>query len=441
MAERGIREADAKGVLARLLSEYAGGSHTLLNRFVSVGPATDLDLLPRTNPWLLEERLVVKVDQLVKRRGKQGLVLLDADWYGVRWWIAERMNTRVTVGGVTGVLDHFIVEPFVPHDPADERYMAIVSRREGDDILFHPAGGIDIGAVDDVARRLPVPVGTVPTAGRIGRTLLGGVPAGDRVQIARFIEGIFRFYADLNATYLEINPFVVSNKRIFPLDVAVKLDDTAAFISGDRWGKISFPAPFGRVLTEAETYIEELDARTGSSLKLTVLNPEGRIWTMTAGGGASVIYADTIVDLGYIDEMANYGEYSGNPNEEFIYLYARTILDLMTRTKDPRGKCFLIGGEISNFTDVAVTARGIIRALREYGERLKEGGVRIFVRRGGPHYKEGLENIRAMGAELGLSIHVFGPETEMTKIVSMALEGGDHDTAETGGEGVRTVQQ
>jgi succinyl-CoA synthetase beta subunit len=24
------------------------------------------------------------------------------------------------------------------------------------------------------------------------------------------------------------------------------------------------------------------------------LNPEGRIWTMVAGGGASVIYADTV---------------------------------------------------------------------------------------------------------------------------------------------------
>ena len=33
-----------------------------------------------------------------------------------------------------------------------------------------------------------------------------------------------------------------------------------------------------------------MDAKSGASLKLTVLNPEGRIWTMVAGGGASVIY-------------------------------------------------------------------------------------------------------------------------------------------------------
>ena len=39
-----------------------------------------------------------------------------------------------------------------------------------------------------------------------------------------------------------------------------------------------------------EAYIAELDAKSGASLKLTVLNPLGRIWTMVAGGGASVIY-------------------------------------------------------------------------------------------------------------------------------------------------------
>ena len=30
---------------------------------------------------------------------------------------------------------------------------------------------------------------------------------------------------------------------------------------------------------------------------------------MVAGGGASVIYADTIVDLGGVQELANYGKF------------------------------------------------------------------------------------------------------------------------------------
>ena len=39
-----------------------------------------------------------------------------------------------------------------------------------------------------------------------------------------------------------------------------------------------------------EAYIADLDAKSGASLKLTILNPKGRIWTMVAGGGASVVY-------------------------------------------------------------------------------------------------------------------------------------------------------
>ncbi len=30
-----------------------------------------------------------------------------------------------------------------------------------------------------------------------------------------------------------------------------------------------------------------------------MLNPKGRVWLMVAGGGASVIYTDTVADLGY----------------------------------------------------------------------------------------------------------------------------------------------
>ena len=51
---------------------------------------------------------------------------------------------------------------------------------------------------------------------------------------------------------------------------------------------------------------------------MTVLNERGRIWTLVAGGGASVIFADTIVEKSNVEDLANYGEYSGAPNEEQV---------------------------------------------------------------------------------------------------------------------------
>jgi ATP-citrate lyase beta-subunit len=232
---------------------------------------------------------------------------------------------------------------------------------------------------------------------------------------------LFKFYADLGYAYLEINPLAVTKAGFIPLDTVARLDDTAQFVCGRKWGDIEFPAPFGRGLTEEERSIKELDEKSGASLKLTLLNPKGRVWTMVAGGGASVVYTDTVFDLGFKDELANYGEYSGNPSTDETYQYGKTILDLMTREKDSRGKILLIGGGIANFTDVAKTFTGIIKALKEYRQKLIDNKVEIYVRRGGPNYQEGLENMKKLGKTLGVPIKVFGPEAHMTSIVSMGL--------------------
>ena len=78
-------------------------------------------------------------------------------------------------------------------------------------------------------------------------------------------------------------------------------------------------------MTKEEAFIQKLDASTGASLKLTVLNPTGRVWTMVAGGGASVVYSDAIAAAGFAHELANYGEYSGAPTEGQTYEYAKTV--------------------------------------------------------------------------------------------------------------------
>ena len=49
------------------------------------------------------------------------------------------------------------------------------------------------------------------------------------------------------------------------------------------------------------------------------------------------------------------GEYSGGPNEQQTYAYAKTILDLMCKHPHKDGKILIIGGGIANFTNVADT--------------------------------------------------------------------------------------
>ena len=207
-------------------------------------------------------------------------------------------------------------------------------------------------------------------------------------MLVDFIARLYAVYVDCQFTYLEINPLVVvpnsagTSAQVYFLDLAAKLDQTAEFECGVKWavarspaalglptapasgaGKVNidagppmeFPAPFGRELTKEEAYIAEMDAKTGASLKLTVLNPQGRVWTLVAGGGASVVYADAIASAGFADELANYGEYSGAPTETQTYHYARTVLDLMLRAPlHKEGKVLFIGGGIANFTNVSL---------------------------------------------------------------------------------------
>ena len=144
---------------------------------------------------------------------------------------------------------------------------------------------------------------------------------------------------------------------------------------------------------------------------------------MVAGGGASVIFADTVCDIGYAHELANYGEYSGAPSEEETYLYAKTVISLATRNPDPsKPRALLIGGGIANFTDVAITFKGIIHALIEAKDKLRECGMRIWVRRGGVNAQSGLEQMRALGKQLEIPVSVYGPETHMTYIVQDAVK-------------------
>ncbi len=413
MAQRGIREYDGK----RLLAEYLPEEFALQKRYVLISAVEKLDRLEEEYPWLRNERLVVKPDQLFGKRRKNKLILLNAGLEEAKKFIKEKMGKEVTIGKTHGELTHFLIEAYVKHER--EYYLAIKSDRKGDRIYFSLKGGVDIEENWESVVEIHIDIIESASVDKIMKKI---PDFEDKEITAMFTKALFDLYKKLGFAYLEINPFTVVSGKIIPIDLVGRIDDTSYWENSSKWGNLEFPAPFGRKLSTEEKYVKELDEKTGASLKLTVLNPKGRVWTLVAGGGASVIYADTVVDLGYGNELANYGEYSGNPKEDETYEYAKTILDLMTREKDPKGKILIIGGGIANFTDVANTFKGIIRALRDYQEKLRENNVKIFVRRGGPNYKTGLSLMKELGEEINVPMKVYGPELHMTEIVAIALK-------------------
>jgi len=423
MAKKAIREYDAKRMMSRGLQEVSGGRFVYEAQLALVSPETDLGKLPDKEPWLLREKLVVKPDQLFGKRGKNNLLLLNADWESAKRWIGERMNKEVTIrqttGQTTGILTHFLIEPFVPH--GKEYYLAFTTAKDHDVVYFSTQGGVDIEAVWETV--LETQAGILEKIDDVKLNLPPNL--GNRETIEAFIKALYQFFHDYHFTYLEINPFALEDDKVVPLDTVARVDSYASFACAEKWGHLEFPKAFGMATTPEEKRVEQIDQRTGASLKFILLNPKGRIWNLVAGGGASVIYADTVVDLGLEKELANYGEYSGDPNTEDTYEYTKVVLDLMTREEDPakKPKFLLVGGGIANFTDVAETFKGIIRAIEEYHERLRAVHTRIYVRRGGPNYEAGLADFRRLGEKLDLPIKVYGPETHMSKIVRMVLEG------------------
>lgn len=147
MSAKSILEADGKAILNYHLTRApvikptplpASSTHNAPPKLASLYFAADadvkgvLDQAETTYPWLLAPgaKFVAKPDQLIKRRGKSGLLALNKSWQDARAWIEARAGKPQKVETVEGVLRQFLVEPFVPHPQDTEYYININSVRE-----------------------------------------------------------------------------------------------------------------------------------------------------------------------------------------------------------------------------------------------------------------------------------------------------------------------
>jgi len=98
--------------------------------------------------------------------------------------------------------------------------------------------------------------------------------------------------------------------------------------------------------TEEEENILTLSQKSQAAFKFDFLNPNGSVFMLLSGGGASIVLADEVANQGFGKELANYGEYSGNPNEEETFIYTKNLLSLLLKSKAPK-KVLIIGFKFS----------------------------------------------------------------------------------------------
>lgn len=334
-----------------------------------------------------ETSYVIKVDQGIKKRGKQGLLKLSVNKSGVN----EAINELATKG-----FSRFIAEPMVAHEDGEEKYLSIERTRDGMVFHYSDQGGVHVEdnaeSVEEYSQAdLPLPVD--------------------------FVSKLVETMNAQHMSFLEINPLIVQGNDCILLDAAVLVDSAGEHEAS--W--TATDTVEARTLTEAEDAVASLNDNSAAAFSFRVLNPNGGLWLLLSGGGASITIADEAANEQKADVIGNYGEYSGGPTAEETYLYTNEVIMQMSLSSAGR-KAIVIAGGVANFTDVRKTFTGVIQSLKEHIDVLDAHNVKVYVRRGGPNEIEGLAMMKQFLESHNLFGSVRGSEAVLTDVIHEALE-------------------
>jgi succinyl-CoA synthetase beta subunit len=289
-----------------------------------------------------------------------------------------------------------LVEEGLPIDK--EFYLGIVLDRASGRPVFmaSSAGGMDI---EEVAASTPEKilketidpaVGFRPYQAR--KLAFGlGLPAELINQAAKFMQSLYTAYEQLDASLMEINPFLLTkDKRLIALDAKVNFDDIAMFRHKE-FADL-------RDLNEEEPL--EIEA---SKFDLNYIKLDGNIACMVNGAGLAMATMDIIKLAG--GEPANFLDVGGGASQERVAAAFRILL----ADENVRAVLINIFGGIVR-TDMV--ARGVIEAAKQIGVK-----VPIVVRLEGTNVEEG----RRLIAESGMNFTVAsGMKDAAEKVVALA---------------------
>lgn len=351
----------------------------------------------------------IKPDMLFWKRWKRWLLWVNLSKSECALWLETHLWKAENIDGVDGTLDVFLAEPIVNIEK--EYYLSFSQTRDGDIITFSPEGWVDIEENWDKTKNITIPVNAELKNEGITSFLEG------EGEIGPLVIQLFSFYRTHGFTSLEFNPIAQDKNGSFHLiDAVAKVDDCENYLQKNNWKNIEIPNNYGFSENAGERYIRELDSQTGASLKLKILNPNAKIWTLFAWGGGSLVMTDSLGALGYADEIGNYGECSWNPSREFTREYTKTLLGEMLANGEV-WKYLIIAGAIANFTNVANTFQGVIDALEEKQNELRKQQIQILVRRWWINEKKWLQILEDACKKLWIPAKITGSDAYMTDIL------------------------
>ena len=343
--------------------------------------------------------IVVKAQIHAGGRGKGGGVKLAKSADEARE-LARQMLGMKLVTHQTGPEGRevrvLLVEEGLPIDK--EFYLGIVLDRTTGRPVFmaSAAGGMDI---EEVAAKTPEKifketidpaVGFRPFQARKLAFALG-LPSDLVNQAAKFMQSLYAAYEQMDASLLEINPFLLTkDKRLIALDAKVNFDDNALYRHQD------FHAL--RDLHEEEPL--EIEA---SKFDLNYIKLDGNIACMVNGAGLAMATMDIIKLAG--GEPANFLDVGGGASQERVEAAFRILL------ADENVRAVLIN-IFGGIVRCDMVARGVVGAAQNLGVQ-----VPVVVRLEGTNVEEGQRVIRDSGLNFTVA---SGMKDAAEKVVALA---------------------
>ena len=314
----------------------------------------------------LGSRVVIKSQVLVGGRGKAGGIRLAktpdeaSDLAGqiLAMEIKGLPVRKVLVDEAAGI-EH-------------EIYLGITNDRAAKKpvMMASAAGGVEI---EEVARVTPEKIIKVHIDPLLGlrdyqaRDIAAGIdlPREHWRQFNQIAHGLWKAYADCDATLAEINPLVITDdNKLLAVDGKMLIDDNALYRQ------------------QALADMRDLDVEAPSEVEarrygLSFIKLDGNIGCMVNGAGLAMTSMDIIKLFG--GEPANFLDIGGGASSEKVAAALRIILS----DKNVKAVLFNIFGGITRGDEVA---RGIIAALHEVKTE-----VPMVVRLVGTNAEEGMQ--------------------------------------------------
>jgi succinyl-CoA synthetase beta subunit len=293
---------------------------------------------------------------------------------------AEAMLGQTLVTKQTGADGKLVQRLYVTEgvDIKKEYYCSVLIDRGTSRVTFMVSteGGMDI---EEVAEKQPEKISHVavdPAAGFQGfharKLAFGlGLTGNANKSAVKFFTSLYKAFMELDASIVEINPLIVTDKEeVMALDAKMNFDDNALFRHPD----------VAALRDESE---EDEKEREAHKYELSYVSMEGNIGCLVNGAGLAMATMDIIKLYGGVP--ANFLDVGGGADKEKVAAAFKIILS------DPNVKGVLVN-IFGGIMKCDIIAEGIIAAAKEV-----KMSVPLVVRLEGTNVEKGKEILSKSG--------------------------------------------